>query len=65
MMMMMMMMIIIIIVITIPFYILGSIRGAKASGAEPSHIRMHKVPNPRIRVKRSIIRQSAFRPTLD
>ena len=64
-MMMMMMIIIIIIVITIPFYILGGIRSAKASGAEPSHIRMHKVPNPRIRVKRSIIRQSAFRPTLD
>ena len=41
-MMMMMMM----IVITIPFYTLSSIRSAKASGAEPSHIRVDKMPNP-------------------
>ena len=65
MMIMMMMMMMMMIVITIPFYTFGSIRSAKASGAEPSHNRMPKVPNPRIRVKRSIIRQSAFRPTLD
>ena len=54
-----------IIIITIPFYIFGSIHSAKASGAEPSHIRVDKVPNLRIRVKRSIVRQSAFRSTLD
>ena len=65
MMTMMMMMMMMIIVITIPFYTLSSIHSAKASGADPSHIRVHKVPNPRIRVKRSIVCQSAFRPTFD
>ena len=43
---MMMMMMMMMIVIAIPFYTLSSIHSAKASGAEPSHIRVDKMPNP-------------------
>ena len=44
--MMMMMMMMMMIVIAIPFYTLSSIHSAKASGAEPSQIRVDKMPNP-------------------